>query len=286
MNFTAVVDTSAFIWDRADFEANQYEYWDLISMKIDLLDIFQKNRIQHALRDELIEKIWINFPYSETPQSTKDFQSRVISYLSKTQFIQYEDLPIEHIHSNPNQLKSHFSDDVKNEVALLLSEMHRNVQKFSYFTFAYLWQGINVDNLQTIVNTETESPKDYDTIVINSSEDVKEYLDTIKPKFEHNPKHDKSVYKNKEAWEKSDDKEGFLSQLSCYNGDPKDIRPQEILDNRYPEDFGEKFISYDDENEVFVVFRCHEDNKYHGYDEYNENNPSKIPPKVKSYFNK
>ena len=182
-------------------------------------------------------------------------------------------------------IKSYFNPKIKAEVGYLISKMHAENQQIKsvYFTFQYLWD--KNKNLETEVATNTEK---YETIISDNELELKDFFAQFKPVFEHNPKHDKGEGKTRKDWEiwKKNPKGKFISQLSCYNGKEDIPKVQKILNKRYPEKFGKRFISFDSENDVFVVFFCHKGNKYHGFDEYHENNLEKIPLRVKKHFNK
>ena len=258
------VDIASFVWDREDYNLDSYSYWDMIEYKICLIDMLTKSNSKQLLRNELIEKIWVEFPYSETPTSTRDYTSRVLLYMSKTNFVQYSDNVIQELISMPNQSKNHYSEDINNELQYLLSEIYSNIDNRFYLSFEKVWAS-DATNLE-LKNNNTN--KLIHTLVINSCNDVEGFFDSYIPKFEHNPKHTR--IKPVE----------YASPLSCYDGADTSI-PQKLLSTGVF--YKDKYYNYDRDNNVWVIFRNHTNNLYHGYDESNEND---IPNYVKKKLNR
>jgi len=87
---------------------------------------------------------------------------------------------------------------------------------------------------------------------------------------------------NRDAWNVSDDKGNFESQLSCYCDNDASI-VQDILDKRCKTCFGNNsYYGYDSLNNVYVVFRITLNNIYHAYDMYDI---ERVPQEVKKEFN-
>ncbi len=276
-----IIDVSSLIWDESDYQANQHNYYHLVDGITYFFAKIENEKFPVLLSGNLRDQLMANFPFGKPPYYGGDFESQTLRFLSKVQTCEYPSDSIPNLISIPNIVRNYFNEEVKQEIRFLISKIHvDNESENVYFTFEYLWEGE-----EKLITRGDESDKEYETIISDRDKELDDFFEKIKPVFEHNPKHDKSPNKDKNAWEQSDNKLGFISQLSCYNGQDNN-RPQEILDKRYPEKFGGRYIGYDIDNEVFVVFRCHKDNKYHGYDEYNDNNPEKVPPKVKEHFNK
>lgn len=276
MNFTIVLDISAVIWDEMDYENNKSHYYRLtdgISMLINKLD---KEKPAILIRSELKNEIITNFPFRKIPRGYNDFETQTYLFFARLNPIEYSGSPISRLVSIPDQIKAHYNNNTKNEVCCLLSKIHSDSSLQSiYFTFKYLWNG--VDKLTTHVN---EIKKEYETIISDKKNELDNFFAQFKLIFEHNPKHDKTLLNTKEKWEQAEDKSGFISRLSCYNG--KDtIRPQELLDSAYK--YGSCYYNFDNENDVYVVFRNTRKNIYHGYD---ENDMGKIPNEARKHFNK
>lgn len=287
MNYNAVFDVSSIVWDEKDFEANSKQYYNILS---NVAILFGKLNLKKTLiRYELSNELMSKFPFEEIQNLKKygndfwDIGSLVIRFLGKMSIesTTYPANCIAKTNSNPNIIKSHFSDTLKKEVCYLISKIHSDDEAESkYFTFNYLWNGN--DNLKTKTEDKTNT---YETIIADKDNDLDDFFAKFKPKFEHNPKHDKKSDNTKEKWLVFHNKDAFDSRLSCYNGNDN-IIPQKILDDKYPHQIGDGFIGYDDVNEVYVRFKPHKDNLYHGFDEYDIDNIEKIPLKVRKHFNK
>jgi len=283
-----VIDVSAVFWDEMDYQANTHEYGKLVDGVACFFEKLENEKPTVLLSSTLIDEMLSDFPYGKPPYNGGDFETQTLRFLSKVTTIEFPSPPCFGIISIPNVVKDHYKEVVKDEINLLISTIHKdNDNENVYFTFKYLWG--EEHRLKTQLRGEV---KEYRTIVSDretrldaEKTELDIFFASIKPVFEHNGKHNKESHKTKEAWQEADDKLGFISQLTCYNGiDNK--KPQEILDKRYPQKIDSRYIGYDKDNDVFVVFRNHRDNKYHGYDEYNENNHEKIPLKVKAFFYK
>lgn len=271
-----VLDTSALIWDEADFKNNRNHYYrlvDSISMFITKLN----NEITPILmRNELRNEIFTNFPYEHIPGELIDFQTQALLFLKNISPLEYPDYSSPNMISVPDQIKAHYNNTTKNEISYLLLKIHSDsTLQFVYFTFEYLWNG--TDKLITKVN---EIEKEHETIISDKENELDNFFTQFKPAFDHNPKHNKTPHKTREKWEQAQNKSEFISRLSCYNG-RDNIRPQELLDSAYKS--GACYYNYDDENDTFVVFRNTRRNIYHAYDEYD---PERIPEEVRNKLHK
>lgn len=316
MEFKTVLDISSIIWDKNDFGDNKHQYYKLTVGISTLLEKLEKEQSIILLRDELLDEMLNGFPFDALPNEFHDFGRIVYSFLGKigNSIQQYPISSILNIESIPNLIKPHYNPNTQNEIGYLISHIHKDSKSKSvYFTFEYLWEkdnvlrtevnGRNTKEYETIIadkgshlddfflkkkpavlRTEVngKNTKEYETIIVDKESELDVFFVKLKPVFEHNSKHDRTLYNDRGHWQESNDKGDFVSRLSCYNGSDNK-RPQEVLDKRFPEKIGGCYIGYDNENEVYVMFRLHIDNKYHGYDEYDLN---KIPLKVKRHFNK
>ncbi len=280
MEFNTVLDISSIIWDEKDYNSHTDEYYKLVFAVSTLLEKFEKEKPKILLRKELQEEMVFHFPFDKLPDKFYEFGNIVYLFLGNvgSNFITYPDNILPNIISIPNQIKAHYNDKTKSEVNYLISKIHSDGESYNvYFSFKYLYGGN--DKLKTEVKDEY---REYDTIISDNGNELDEFFAKFKPAFEHYSKHDKTLYNTKEKWEESDDKDGVVTRLSCYNN-VDNIEPQRILESRYPKKLGEYYYSYDTVNEVYVVFRFTRLNIYHGYD---ENNLNKIPNEVRKHFNK
>ena len=250
MEYAIVLDTSFFIWDEEDFNKSQQHYYKLVSKLSYLYKVLNFDKSKVLMREELFFEIMAKFPYNKIPKEFSDFELSTIQFLSSVgdRMIVY-DAKNQNITTRPNLIKPHFENSTIEEVKYLSTRLHsiRNPESL-YFTCLYLW-GENGD----LVTTDEKNQFEYCTICIDSEEDINTCLQSFKKKFEHNPKHDK--YKSGE----------HESPLSCYNDRTKDSKlAQKLLDDSIEN--GKSFYNFDSNNDTWIVFRCHEDNKYHGFD--------------------
>jgi len=280
-NFYAVVDISSIIWDKNDFNVNKYDYYNLISEVSNLFEKTKNLGINILIRDELLEQMIDGFPFDEMPGKYYEFGNIVYTFLANvgSKYITYSNDILGGLNSIPNIIKSHYNEITKDEIGYLISKIHSNEETGSvYFTFRYLWTG------NEKLRTETEDKiNTYETVISDNGTDLDDFFEKFILCFEHKePKHNCSIHKNRDAWNRSDEKGTFESQLSCFCGKNKKI-VQDILDKRYNKCFGNEFYySYDDDNKVYVVFRKTLNNVYHAYDMYDIDN---VPQEVKKQFN-
>ncbi|MDP2161336.1 MAG: hypothetical protein Q8K02_12680 [Flavobacterium sp.] len=267
MKYVAVLDISSFIWSQKDFEENTEKYYDLMSKLPDLYDQLLSNKAMVLLKTELYNEIIQFFPYNSMPNGYELFDRLTLDFLSKiSNMLVYESIDNEDIVSNPNIIKEHFAESTSKEVRYLITRIHSNQEpKNVFFTFERLWE--YKGNLTTsILDTTFE----YETVCSDDKEVLINYFDKYKKKFEQNPKHNKYKSGSKE------------SPLTCFNDRIGDVtKVQKLLDESY--ESGDSFYNYDLENSVWVVFRNHEENKYHGF---NENDREKIPASIRKIINK
>jgi hypothetical protein len=280
-NFNAVFDVSAIIWDEDDFKADKSKYYKLRNGVSYLFEKMGKEKPTILLRNELLNLMINEFPVRMLPNEFHDFINIVYSFLGGncSTFIPYSCTTSAGISSTPSQIKTHYNNNTKNEVRYLISKMHTDDESISkYFTFKCLWN----ENNELTTKTE-EKTNSYETIFSDNFNDLDDFFAKFKPKFEHNDKHDCNPHKTKDAWQKRDTTKGFISQLSCYK-EKINTKPQLILNKAIKYKTG--FIGYDVDNEVWVRFKCHKDNLFHGFDEYDNENVEIIPSEIKGKFNK
>lgn len=267
MKYVAVLDISSFIWCQKDFEENKEKYFDLMGKLPDLYEQLLENKAAILLKEELYHEIIQFFPYNSMPNGYEIFERLTFDFLSKIYKVHvYDSIDNSEIISNPNLVKEHFSKSTNEEVRYLITRIH-SVQepKNVFFTFEKLWE--YESNLTTSLK---ETKFEYETVCSDDKNILIKYFEKYKKKFEHNPKHDKYKTGAKE------------SPLSCFNERTGDItKAQELLDKSYED--GNSSYYFDVENNVWVVFRNHEENKYHGFD---ENNREKIPAWIRKLMSK
>ena len=288
MQFNAVIDISSIIWQESDYNLNKHHYYNLLKSISLFLKKFKKEKPIVLIRDELLREMSISFPSSQIPNDFWYVTQQVYSFLadSESNFISYPSNITPNLVSIPNIVKPYYIKTVVSEVNYLLSKIHTDTEnKNIFFTFEYLWE--NQGELKTQLETTS---KKYQTIItdrkLSADDDLTElddFFEKNKLTFKHkSPKHDCSVSKNRDAWNVSDDKGNFESQLSCYCDNDASI-VQDILDKRCKTCFGNNsYYGYDSLNNVYVVFRITLNNIYHAYDMYDI---ERVPQEVKKEFN-
>jgi len=266
MNCTAIIDTACVLWDVNDYEQNQLEYLDLKSKMVVLLDIFEREKPEILLRDEMIAGIMESFPWENAFHQHHDYNHRVTTFLTnippeRRKTCQALDAGVT---STPTITKTHFSAGIVNEIAYLLHYLHStDTPSNCYFAYPYLFDG------QPPLTTSNQGvDRACQTIFFDDEVVLREYFNQFKKVFEHNPVHHPNVGRRSKK-----------SSLRCYNG-RDNILPQKYLDaslfanNRY--------YYYDSINRVYVVFHRHTRNKYHGHEQADLN---EIPRIVREHFN-
>lgn len=280
MQFNAVIDISSIIWDESDYDSNKHHYFNLLkSISLFLIKLKEEKPII-LMRDELLKEMPYSFPANKIPNDYWHIVQQVYSFIanSESNFKSFPDNLTPNLVSLPNLIKPYYSSPVANEVNYLLSKIHTDVEYENvYFTFQYLWDG--EDKLKTEVQAVV---KEYETIISDQDNQLDDFFDKIKPTFEHSSKHDCRSDRTREAWKNRDTSRNFVSQLSCYCDRNIEI-PQNILNKRYDEFFSDSYYyGYDNDNNVYVVFRKTEKNIFHAYDMYDI---ERVPKEVKNHFN-
>jgi len=278
MDFMAVIDVSSIIWDETDYQSNTNQFYELANSVSTLFMKLEEEKPKILLRKKLQEQMINAFPFGKIPYSFSEFERIAYTFLTKTgsNIFTYSYSNIIDILSFPDLIKEHYNDTTKEEIRILISKIHLDSDtKNVYFTFQYLWER------DAVLKTKKgeEEKVEHETIISDREKELDEFFQKFKRIFEHNPKHNKTKLNTKKMWVRAKDKSLFISRLSCYDGD--DTIPQELLDSGRAS--GDCYYNYDLENEVYVVFRCHLNNKYHGYD---ENSNDDIPNEIKKHFNK
>ena len=252
MKFTAVVDIAAFIWDEHQFNADQTQFYSIMSSVPEVLSLIIKERIPVALRYELLYEIQNHFPYRENPRQYNDFRNITISQLTKLNIIDYPNAAFKNLTCNPSLIREHFTASTQQELAHLISYLYsENESLQKLLTFNVFWQE---DKNMIIRNGRN---KEIITEVCDEKGKHQKIVNSLKKIFEHNQKH-----KLKESIAKNGER---ASALRCYNPGFKDTTlVQEILDNSvYIEG---SFYGYDYEHSAYVKFVNTNGNIFHGYE--------------------
>jgi hypothetical protein len=273
MSFTSVLDISSIIWDAADYEKNKNRYFDLIDNLPNLFDGITENRARVLLRNELYDEMVNGFPLDKLQGEFRGLAERIYLFLTEIapQIISFPAALSPPVTSVPNLVKEYYNDTTKEEVAFLLSRIHSGKEVgLTFFTFSYFWTG-HGKALQTV--EANGNSVEYETIVSDNGSELVRFLENLRRIFEHNPKHDRVLGHRMHRGEP-------VYPLSCFDGVNNAV-PQALLEEGIL--VGTEYYNYDEENEVYIVFKNHERNLYHGHDEPRLN---KISDHIKKHFNK
>jgi hypothetical protein len=266
MDCIAILDTSCIIWDENDYDSNTYQYIDLKDKLVNLFDVFARENPHILLRDELVTEMILSFPYDRLHRHLHDYNHRVFEFIINIPANRrLSCLPQDDgITSTPIIIKNHFNVNTKTEVAYTLTYIHSESNDTNcYFAYRYLF---GQPNQLTTVNGDANVI--CNTIFFDDENVLNNYFLQFKKIFEHNPVHH---HQNRPRSKKS--------RLRCYNG-VDTIVPQDYLDRSIYET--NRYYFFDPVNQVYVVFFCHEQNRYHGHE---ENDLNQIPVRVRDHFN-
>lgn len=281
MGYVSVIDTTSIIWDNIDYQANRTDYYKLLMAISRLLLKFEHERPDILIRNGMIKEMLNGFPFKVVHKDFWDVCTQVCSILGKVgaNIVSFPANTSPTLTSDPNLIEPYFNQATQNEVRYLIYKIHNNDDTDTvYFTFQYLWHG--GDKLQTEDGpVEQREEKKHTRILSDNGTDLDDFFAALKPEFEHSSKHDSNDYNDRAAWENEENKDSFTSRLSCYK-DRNIDKPRELLSGAM--ESGGVYYNYDYEHETYVVFRCHDANKYHGYDQYDI---QAIPHNVKKRYN-
>lgn len=274
MSFTVAIDISTFIWCEQDFNANKNQYIILKNLAPNIYTQIKELKLPVLLRSELYNSIMDEFPYNMVQEIGYDFQKLTLDFLTDTfsSWTLYSDNNDNSITSNPELKKAHFSSNIQAETQSQVCHFFHSQQnpEHKFITYDYFFkQGNNL-----VVNRQSDNIE-IDTLRYKSEEEIIQFFDNYKLKFEHNDKHTRKLrYSDGEK----------ISPFTCYhqaNGKikAKKLFEEAILHEGY-------FYNFDLDNNVYVRFlKTHIDRPiYHGHDLSDENQD--VPHKIKQTFNK
>lgn len=267
MNFYTVIDTSAFIWDKEEFDKNAQPYYDLASQLTTFIAIVEKENPRILMRSELLNEMLIDFPWDQISGVSDFFSFRnvVFPFLANLshRIIEFEAKTIEGIYSSPDIVYKYFNENVQREINILITKIHTSDDDSVYFTFLPIWVDRKTQ-LQT--KTKKDETRKYETI-IHSEDELNIFFRRFTLLFEHNSKHDKLIRTIDIQWGYKLVNGEEIFPLSCY--DPANLSvAQQLLSTAVPSPIeGGKLFNYDEVNHTFVCFVLTGGNKYHGYDQ-------------------
>jgi len=252
MKLAAFIDTSSFIWDINHYEANRPSYYDLMLVLPNILEKLKLESIPVVMRHELFLEINAKFPFSLIPNAYKTFSTLTLRNLSNLKRIDYSDYGSYTLICTPEFIKEHFENSTKNELKNLDSYIfNSNGIIHKLLTFGLFWG----NNQSMTISNGNEVEVEVSICDDNLTHDS--IVDSLKKKFEHNPKHNKYKSSNYSYYNK------VISPLTCYNeriGDTTEA--QRLLDASvyYNGDFFNL-----DENNTIVIFVHTLNNVFHGF---------------------
>jgi len=266
INFDIVIDPSILIWNVDDYNLNITKYYDIQANIILLIESLEKYRPIILMRQELLNEILNNIPYTLINNSLR---SRLLSFLTKinNQILTYKITKAFETKSVPEIIKNYYLESTKKEISYLLTEIH--LKKILFLTFTEFW-----DNNYSFLKTINISENEHFTFISNKETKFLDFFEKQKPIFIHNPKHDRI--------KKHPSNKGFnVSKLSCYDG-VNNKYVQELLESSI--EFEKYYYNYDFKNKVFVIFENNIQNQFSGFDILESEVPTLPKQKLKKLY--
>lgn len=272
MNFTAAIDISTFIWCEQDYNANRHQYYELLKIAPSIYEKIKELKLSVLFREDLYKFILGEFPHSMVNEISSEFGGITLSFLTNTKWFSYEENNDNSITSIPPLTKSHFSVNIQSETQNQICHLFNNNQNSEHKFIAYNYFFNHTSNL--VVNNQNNTVE-IDTLRYRSEEEIINFFETHRFKFEHNPKHTRRLRYS--AGEK-------ISPFTCYHQPDGEAKARKLFEEAiFHQGY---FYNFDLDNNVYVRFlKTHIDRPiYHGHDLSDENQD--VPQKIKQTFNK
>lgn len=272
MSFTATIDISTFIWSEDDYNANRHEYFNLLKVVPSIYTKIKELKLPVLLRAELWNFIAGEFPHNMVNNISSDFGGITLSFLTNSEWFYYIANTDITITSIPLLAKQHFSNDVQSETHSQVCHLfyNRSNPEYKYIAYNYFFN----QNNNLVINRQGDSVE-VDTFRYTTEEEINQFFETHRLRFEHNPKHTRRL--RYAAGEK-------ISPFTCYHQPGGKAKAEKLFENAF---FHEGyFYNFDLDNNVYVRFlKTHIDRPiYHGHDVSDESQA--IPHKIKNKINK
>jgi hypothetical protein len=277
----------AFFWDPGGFETNSRKYLSLLHSLPRFLQWLQSRRKSSDERDtqertrffcnaELLSQIHVEVLSGFTSKHLTGYtKSPILVFLSLISSDLCElDAALSAVTTTPKLDKSHFNAVVSEQVRLVGSNIHKERSGvFTFFSFNSIWYE---GNQEVLLHDANQTEVKLEVVIADNEANFEEYAKRKERVFDaDDPKHDTI-----EGYVRPGGKR--VSPLSCYRG--REVAEcQRLLDQAIPS--GSRLYNYDTANGVWVVFApsvaapdYRGSNKYHGYDETNE---QMIPTEVR-----
>lgn len=275
MSFTASIDISTFIWCEKDFHANKNQYIILKSLAPNIYTQIKELKLPILLRNELFESIMAEFPYNMVKEIGYDFQKLTLEFLMDTfsSWTLYAENYDNTVTSTPELKKEYFSHILKVETQSQVCHFFNTKKnpEHKFITYNYFFN----QNNNLIVNRQNDN-LEIDTLRYNSEDEINQFFENYRLKFDHNPKHTRHL--------RYSDNGEKISPFTCYHKPNGETKAKKLFEEAI---FHEHYYyNFDLENNVYVRFlRTHVDRPiFHGHDISDENQD--VPYKIKKTFNK
>ncbi|SHN82351.1 hypothetical protein SAMN04487896_5025 [Paenibacillus sp. ov031] len=263
MNHITVLDPNMFLWEENDVEMYPEKYNVILFELMDIIDILELNNNKIIFRKKFQDELENHYPAID---ENSDVTRVIYRFLAKIQdrILDYPNFSNTNIYSEPlinNYLRS---EDLQKEIKVLLNAMYnysKNEEDDEELSFVTVGTLRNEPNgLLKIIVLDAEK----EFISIENSESLRDFLSRSKRKYEMNPKHEPES--------------GWGSPFRVN----KDIAKAMLFNSvNSAKGSSHALYFYDNDREIFIVFRPHVDNVYHAYE---NDNPDEIPSDIRQYF--
>lgn len=264
MSFLSIIDTAAFIWNKHDYQISDIRFRHLSALLIDSLDLLRDEKVRILLRGNLRDEMFSEFPfYDNRIHNVEELSIIVQAFLTNADIIEFEPVVDNEIISNPDIVYTYYSQNVKAEINHLLHELHGNDKSIKFLTFCPIW-----DHKESNLTTTRVAFSHPHQTIIHCTNELNLFIESQKPKFEHNKKHNRLIRRGDKArgyklinGEKIYPFSSFINHGQDHSQHLLDLSIVSYLEP------GKRFYKYEDgDNIIFVCFVKTNDNIYHGFD--------------------
>lgn len=274
MNFYAVIDSSAIVWDKVDFYANSTKYFDFSTDLMEFLHVFGKEKPKVFLRKELLYELINGFPVFELNERFPQFwelSTLIYDFFTRIEheIIEYDPIELTSIGLKPNMIKSYYTEHLKQELIYQFSAIHCSNCNFILFSFIQIWDK-QFNCFSTIYDN---IDKNYQTIVCETKTTLSDFFAKFKRIFKsHSDKHHNEEYFDYERNE--------MVAAWTYENQTAQNYLENAIKSRTE---SKRLFNFDYGQNVFLIFPNTLNNEYHGFIEKDVCSP-RIPNDVKKHF--
>lgn len=261
MGDVVVLDPACFIWDEEEFQGNKYIYYELLDKIIEMINLMEEHNVKFMLSSDTIDELINGFPVGLVSQEIKknnlsDTINIIFSFLSRAPENIIDYIPKQpDVYSKPDIHRSHFSEELQEELKHLLKEISMTDTAISYLTIEEIWNESNMLSLYSFLDTLIKRIE-----VVRNPSELELYLNRNKRYFEPSPKH-----KEGSGW-------GTILpeylEKECYYLIHSAIHDTETA--------SEALYEYSQVHKEFVIFRKTVNYIYHAYPIDSEEVPKKV----------